>query len=136
MELIKELMEQTEKVTPQEPIMENWAKKLAQANKERAKKETAERKAFEAEQARIAKEQAALQKADTLKKVAQIIQREVANTFPDADPFDFIFPKVRKLGVPEHRVMDLLNQAAKELGAKSYDGYLNDFAADHGGSLD
>jgi predicted O-methyltransferase YrrM len=134
MELIKELMEQA--AAPQESIMENWAKKLAQANRERAKKEAEELKAFEAEQARIRKEQEALKKADLSKKVAQIIQREVSNTFPDADPFDFIFPKVRKLGVPEHRVMDVLNQASKELGAKNYDHYLKQFAADHGGSLD
>jgi hypothetical protein len=119
--------------TTQEPIMENWAKKLAQANKDRAKKDKEERVALEKAQALAKKEQAAAAKAELIPKIASIIQREVSAVYPDADPFDFILPKVRKLGVAERDVLDLLNKACKEkLGAKSYDQYLSDFADDAG----
>lgn len=134
MNLIKELMQESDKLeTKQEVIVENWAKRLAQANKERAKKEAEERKAFEAEQKRIAKEQEAAAKAEIIPKIAMIIQREVAAVYPDADPWDFIAPKVRKLGIAERDVLTMLNKACKEkLGAKSYDAYLQDFADDAG----
>lgn len=67
---------------------------------------------------------------NALKKVADVIEIEVGNSFPDGDPFDFIQPRLEKmydLG-PDPYILDILDAAVKEhLGAQSYHAYLANF---------
>lgn len=63
---------------------------------------------------------------DALFKLSNYIQDAVSNSYPDGDPFDTIFPKARKMGIPVDDVLSWLDRAAKKhLDAKSYHDYLN-----------
>lgn len=64
-----------------------------------------------------------------LKKIADIVQHEVANAYPDSDGLDFIFSKMKKtMGIDEDRAYDLINKAVKaHLGVKDFDKYIKNF---------
>jgi hypothetical protein len=69
-------------------------------------------------------------KAEILDRLSDIIQDAVSNSIPDGDPWDAIFRKARKLPIPvedfDYNLRSWLDAAArKNLGAKSYFGYLN-----------
>lgn len=60
-----------------------------------------------------------------LNQLGNIIGDAVGMSFPDGDPFDHIYPKARKLGVPADDVLKWLDIAAKRAGlGKSYYDYL------------
>lgn len=76
-----------------------------------------------------------------LKAVAQIIEHAVSETFPDGDPMNYIWPRLKRLGVQEYYdVYDLLDRACKKvLGFKSFDDYMgnmyDDYFADNPAAL-
>jgi hypothetical protein len=80
------------------------------------------------EDARRAREQATQQRVQASKStassqnavIAQIMMDTFGEVFPDGDPFDFILPKLRKMGIREDDAMSYLNRAAKSVGYKDY----------------
>jgi hypothetical protein len=63
--------------------------------------------------------------ARALEQLADIIADAAGNSFPDGDPFDTIFPKARRMGIPPDSVIDWLDRAVKKAGmGKSYHDYL------------
>jgi len=67
-----------------------------------------------------------------LEKIARWIQDGVSNSFPDGDPFDYVAPRARKIGVPMDNLIDWLDRAAKKhLDAKDYHDYLDQIWADY-----
>lgn len=59
---------------------------------------------------------AAKKPAVDLQKVYNIVMDAIGNTFPDGDPFDHYAPKIRKLGVGEYDVGDVVEKAMKKFG--------------------
>lgn len=60
-----------------------------------------------------------------LDQLSMIISDAVGNSFPDGDPFDSIYPKARRLGVPADSMIEWLDRAARKGGlGKSYHDYL------------
>ena len=121
-------------------LVEGWERDLANANKERAKKEAEAKKAIEkankkmsnAELAKQRKEEMAAYNADLLARIAQMISIEASNTLPDVDPFDRIVKKLDRMGINENDYMTVLNRAAKKhLQCKSYDDYLANFIKEY-----
>jgi hypothetical protein len=71
-----------------------------------------------------------------LDRLAGIIQTATANSFPDGDPFDEIYPKARRLGVPDLDVLDWLDRAVKRGGmGKGYHDYLANIWDDNIGHM-
>lgn len=70
-----------------------------------------------------------------LRKVAEMITTVAGETFPDGDPFDLLFPKIRRIfGVDDHKVIDVLDQAARaHLGVDGYHEFLADMWDQVGG---
>lgn len=64
---------------------------------------------------------------DKIEKLAQIIQRYTADSFPDGDPMDSIRPAAIKAGLNDEFLSKYLDKAAKTLGSKTYYDYLADF---------
>jgi len=63
---------------------------------------------------------------NALNQLAHIISDAVGMSFPDGDPWDHIYPKARKLGVPAHDMLAWLDRAVKKAGmGNSYHGYLS-----------
>lgn len=80
-----------------------------------------------------------------LDELSYIISDAVGNSFPDGDPFDSIYPRARRLGVPADSMIEWLDRAARKGGlGKSYHDYLGNLwddqyadaksDADHGSS--
>lgn len=60
-----------------------------------------------------------------LDRLAMVIHDAVGMSFPDGDPFDHIYPKARKMGVPANDVLAWLDRAIRKDGSdKSYHDYL------------
>ena len=83
--------------------------------------------------------------ARVLDELSYIISDAVGNSFPDGDPFDSIYPRARRLGVPADSMIEWLDRAARKGGlGKSYHDYLGNLwddqyadaksDADHGSS--
>ena len=67
-----------------------------------------------------------------LSKLATVIEDGVGNSFPDGDPFDYIAPRARKLGIQMDNLLAWLDRAAKKhLSAKSYHDYLDQIWDDY-----
>lgn len=62
---------------------------------------------------------------EVLIKLEEIITDAVGMSFPDGDPFDHIYPRARKLGIPADAVLEWLDLACRKHGlGKSFHGYL------------
>jgi len=60
-----------------------------------------------------------------LDRLAMVIYDAVGMSFPDGDPFDHIYPKARKMGIPPDDVLTWLDRAIRKDGSgKSYRDYL------------
>lgn len=67
-----------------------------------------------------------------LDQLGTIISDAVGNSFPDGDPFDSIYPKARRLGIPADNMIEWLDRAVKKAGmGESYHDYLADVWDDH-----
>ena len=65
--------------------------------------------------------------SQALEELANIIEQEIGNSFPDGDPFDHIAPRARRLGIPMGNLSEWMDRAAKKhLGTKDYHTYLAD----------
>lgn len=67
-----------------------------------------------------------------LDRLMLVIDDAIGNAFPDGDPFDAIFPKARKMGVPADDMLAWLDRAVRKAKAgKSYHAYLRDVWSDY-----
>ena len=84
---------------------------------------------------RVASGSAKERRNELLLTLAQQIEAQAGNCFPDGDPIDFLLPWCHNNGIPEGKAMDYMDKAAKLLGAKSYHDYLSmlwdSYAADN-----
>lgn len=118
---------------PTKLIVESVFKQMAAEN--RAKKAAADKEYKDHVKARSAEaKSAAADKAkNKYQHIATIVNTEVANHYPDADPFESIASKVQKhYGHDYYSVMPHLDKAVKQhLGSKSYNAYVEDFDKDY-----
>jgi hypothetical protein len=49
-----------------------------------------------------------------LERLAWIIDEAIGNAFPDGDPWDAIYPRARKMGIPDMDMLDWLDRAVKK----------------------
>lgn len=71
-----------------------------------------------------------------LERLADMIDEAIGNAFPDGDPWDALYPKMRKMGIREYDMLDWLDRAVKKhLGAKDYHTYLRQSWGDHDQTL-
>lgn len=93
-------------------------KHQAVQNRENARRDRAFRELERRQNAKTAK-------AAQNRAVAQIMMDTIGEVFPDGDPFDFILPKLRKMGIREYDAMTYLDRAARSIGYKSYHNALD-----------
>jgi len=63
---------------------------------------------------------------NALQSLMTIIDEEIGNSFPDSDPFDKIYQRARKLGIPADQMIEWFDRAVKKYsgGFKNYNEYL------------
>ena len=49
-----------------------------------------------------------------LMQIFDVINDGISNSLPDGDPFDYIFPRVRRMGVPMDEIHNWLDKAVKK----------------------
>ena len=63
--------------------------------------------------------------SQVLDRLMLLIDDAIGNAFPDGDPWDQLYPKMRKMGIRDYDMLDWLDRAVRKAKAgKSYHDYL------------